>query len=48
MQWTIPSISWKLAWSRAGGSSKPKRLITPSTSIASSGRLIGLGRAYQR
>src|SRR4051812_35012260 len=39
MQWTMPSISSKRAAEPGGGSSKPKRLITPSTSTASSGRV---------
>ena len=38
MQWTIPSISSKRATLRSGGSSKPNRLITPSTSTARIGR----------
>ena len=34
MQCAIPSISWNLQGARSGGSSKPNRLMTPSTSTA--------------
>src|SRR5690349_9875526 len=44
MQWATPSISSKRATLCGGGSSKPKRLITPSTSMARMGRSIVTAR----
>src|SRR6185312_3423464 len=46
--WTTPSISSKRAISGPGGSSKPKIEITPSTSTARIGRLIGTGSGSPR
>ena len=48
MQWTTPSINSKRARLLAGGSSKPKRLITPSASMARTGRSMLAPGRYQR
>ena len=48
MQWAIPSIRWKRPGTSSSGPSKPKRLITPSTSRARSGRSEGSPLAATR
>ena len=47
MQWAMPSIRWKRPATSSSGPSKPKRLITPSTSTARTGRSGAICPAYR-